>query len=120
MLQIAAAMGLASFTLAVAWQTRFAINGSPGFDPAPLLVFEMNEGRKLGADDTTKGFLAELKQQPAVAGVAISADAIGRKRNPWSQEFKREGGRPIDIRGEGDQPAVLRGVRHPACRGQVV
>ncbi len=96
-LQIAAAMGLASFTLAVAWQTRFAIDGSPGFDPAPLLVFEMNEGRKLGADDTTKGFLAELAQQPAVAGVAISADAIGRKRNPWSQEFKREGGRPITI-----------------------
>ena len=94
-LQIAAAMGLASFTLAVAWQTRFAIDGSPGFDPAPLLVFEMNEGRKLGADDTTRGFLAELAQQPAVAGVAISADAIGRTRNPWSQEFKREGGRPI-------------------------
>ena len=94
-LQIAAAMGLASFTLAVAWQTRFAIDGSPGFDPAPLLVFEMNEGRKLGADDTTQGFLAELAQQPAVAGVAISADAIGRKRNPWSQEFRREGGRPI-------------------------
>ena len=96
-LQIAAAMGLASFALAVAWQTRFAIEGSPGFDPTPLLVFEMNEGRKLGADDTTKGFLAELAQQPAVAGVAISADAIGRKRNPWSQEFKREGGRPMTL-----------------------
>jgi hypothetical protein len=94
-LQIAAAIGLASFTLAVAWQTRFAIEGSPGFDPAPLLVFEMNEGRKLGADDTTRGFLAELAQQPAVAGVAISADAIGRRQNPWSQEFKREGGRPL-------------------------
>jgi cell division protein FtsX len=94
-LQIAAAMGLASFTLAVSWQTRFAIDGSPGFDPSALLVFEMNEGRKLGADDTTRGFLAELEQQPVIAGVTISADAIGRKRNPWSQEFKREGGRPV-------------------------
>ena len=94
-LQIGAAMGLASFTLAVAWQTRFAIDGSPGFDPAPLLIFEMNEGRKLGADDTTRAFLAELAQQAPVAGVAVSADAIGRTRNPWSQEFTKGGGRPV-------------------------
>ena len=96
-LQIAAAMGLASFTLAVAWQTRFAINGSPGFDPAPLLVLEMNEGRKLEEDDTTRGFVAELGQQPAVAGVALAADAIGRARHTWSQELTREGGRPVTI-----------------------
>jgi hypothetical protein len=94
-LQIAAAMGLASFTLAVALQTRFAIDGSPGFDPAPLLVFDMNEGRKLEADDNTRGLLAELAQHPAVAGVASSVDAIGRARNPWGQEFRREGGSPI-------------------------
>jgi len=94
-LQVAAAMALASFTLAVAWQTRFAINGSPGFDPTSMLVFEMNEGRKLEADDSTRGFIAELRQQPAVAGVALSVDAIGRTRNLWSQEFKREGGQPV-------------------------
>ncbi len=96
-LQVAAAMGIASFTLAVAWQTRFAINGSPGFDPAPLLVFEMNEGRKLEEDDTTRGLVAELGQHPAVAGVAIAADAIGRTRHTWSQELKRDGGRPVTI-----------------------
>jgi putative ABC transport system permease protein len=94
-LQVATAMGLASFTLAVAWQTRFAINGTPGFDPAPLLVFEMNEGRKMEEDDTTRGFVAELSQQPAVAGVALAADAIGRARHAWSQELQREGGQPI-------------------------
>jgi putative ABC transport system permease protein len=32
-LQVAAAMGLASFTLAIFWQARFAIDASPGFDP---------------------------------------------------------------------------------------
>ena len=94
-LQIAAAIGLASFTLAVAWQTRFAINDSPGFDPTSMLVFEMNEGRKLGADDATRGFVTELRQQPAVAGVALSVDAIGRTRNLWSQELNREGGQPV-------------------------
>jgi len=96
-LQITAAIGLASFTLAVAWQTRFAINGSPGFDPAPLLVFEMNEGRKLEEDDNTRGLIAELGQHPAVAGVAVASDAIGRARHSWSQELTREGGRPVTI-----------------------
>lgn len=94
-LQVAAAMGLASFTLAVAWQTRFAINGSPGFDPTSMLIFEMNEGRKLEADKTTQGFIAELRQQPAIAGVALSVDAVGRTRNLWSQELRREGGQPV-------------------------
>jgi len=95
--QIAAAMGLASFALAVAWQTRFSINDSPGFDPAPLLIFEMNEGRKLEEDDTTKGFIAEMRHHPAVAGVTMSSDAIGRTRNPWHKEFRREGGRPLMV-----------------------
>jgi len=27
-------MGLASFTLGVSWQARFAIDASPGFDPS--------------------------------------------------------------------------------------
>ena len=88
MLQVATAMGLASFTLAVAWQTRFAINASPGFDPAPLLVFEMNEGRKLVLDDVTRGFVAELSQQPAMAGIALTTDAIGRTRNIWGAEYQ--------------------------------
>ena len=96
-LQIAAAMGLASFTLAVAWQTRFSINGSPGFDPAPMLVLTMNEDRKLEDDDTTRAFFAELAQLPAVAGVTMSGDAIGRARHTWSQELSREGGRPVTI-----------------------
>jgi hypothetical protein len=95
MLQIASAMGLASFALAVAWQTRFSINDSPGFDPAPLLIFEMNEGRKLEEDDTTRGFIAELRHHPAVAGVTMSSDAVGRTRNPWHKEFRREGGQPV-------------------------
>ena len=96
-LQVGAAMGLASFTLAVAWQTRFAVDASPGFDPAPLLVFEIHEGRMVGEKPTTRPFLAELSQQPAIAGIAMSTDAIGRSRNPWSAEIKREGGQPLSM-----------------------
>jgi putative ABC transport system permease protein len=94
-LQVAAAMGLASFTMAIALQTRFAIDASPGFDPAGLLVFEMNEGRSLGETDATRGLMAELKQHPAIADVTAATDAIGRTRNPWRGEFKREGGTSI-------------------------
>jgi cell division protein FtsX len=96
-LQIAAAMGLASFTLAVAWQTDFSMHDSPGFDPTPLLIFEMNEGRKLQEDDTTIGLVAEMRNHPAVAGVTMSSDAVGRTRNPWHKEFTREGGRPAMV-----------------------
>ena len=96
-LQIAAAMDLASFALAVAWQTNFSMNDSPGFDPTPLLIFEMNEGRKLEEDDTTIGFVAELRNHPAVAGVTLSSDAVGRTRNPWHKEFTRDGGRPAMV-----------------------
>ncbi|HEU4781126.1 MAG TPA: FtsX-like permease family protein [Steroidobacteraceae bacterium] len=96
-LQVAAAMGLASFTLAVAWQTRFAIDTSPGFDPAPLLVFEMNEGRSLGETDATRGLFAELGQHPAIAGVTAATDAVGRTKNPWRGEFQREGGASVAL-----------------------
>jgi hypothetical protein len=117
-LQIAAAMGLASFTLTVAWQTRFAIDGSPGFDPAPLLVFEMNEGRKMEEDDNTRGLLAELAHHPAVAGVANSSDAIGRAQNVWGQELKREGGRPVTIESREVTPPFFEeyGIRPVAGR----
>jgi hypothetical protein len=57
----------------------------------------MNEGRKLEEDDTTRGFIAEMRHHPAIAGVTLSSDAIGRTRNPWHKEFRREGGRPIMV-----------------------
>ena len=40
-LQVSTAMGFASVTLAVAWQTGFAMRADPGFDPAPLLTAEL-------------------------------------------------------------------------------
>jgi hypothetical protein len=62
-----------------------------------LLIFEMNEGRKLQEDDTTIGFVAAMRNHPAVAGVTLSSDAVGRTRNPWHKEFTREGGRPAMV-----------------------
>jgi hypothetical protein len=89
-LQVAVAMGLASFTLAIFWQTRFAIDGSPGFDPSSLLVFDLPVGVS-AQDEKPRGLMAALSQQAALTGTAISNDAVGRSKQSWSTEIKREG-----------------------------
>jgi hypothetical protein len=89
-LQVAAAMGLASFTLAIFWQARFAIDASPGFDPSALLVFDLAVGAS-ARDEKPRGFMAALSQQPEVAGIAVSNDPVGRSKQSWSTEIKREG-----------------------------
>jgi putative ABC transport system permease protein len=89
-LQVAVAMGLASFTLAIFWQARFAVDGSPGFDSSPLLVFDLPVGVS-ARDEKPRGLMAALSQQPALTGTAISNDAVGRSKQSWSTEIKREG-----------------------------
>lgn len=91
-LQMATAIGLASFTMAISWQTRFAIDASPGFDPSPLLVLELPVAEPVRESEKSRGLVAALSQQPGVAGIAVSTDPIGRPKNPWSTEIKREGG----------------------------
>jgi putative ABC transport system permease protein len=75
-LQVAVSIALASITLAIYWQTLFAMNASPGFDPTGLLVFEVNEG--IITPERSTGIVPALSQQPGIAGVAVSSDAVGR------------------------------------------
>jgi putative ABC transport system permease protein len=89
-LQVSAAMGLASLTLAISWQARFAIDASPGFDPSALLVFDLPAGVS-AADEKARGLMAALSQRPEVAGIAVSNDPVGRSQESWSTEIKREG-----------------------------
>jgi putative ABC transport system permease protein len=89
-LQVGGAMGLASFTLAIFWQARFAIDASPGFDPSALLVFDLPVGVS-AQDEKPRGLMAALSQQPELAGIAVSNDPVGRSKQPWSTEIKREG-----------------------------
>jgi putative ABC transport system permease protein len=89
-LQVAAAMGLAGVTLAIFWQTRFAMDASPGFDPAGLLVFDLPVGVS-ARDDKSRGLMAALAQRPEVAGIAVSNDQVGRSQESWSTEIMREG-----------------------------
>src|ERR1700736_1401381 len=70
------------YTLAIYWQTLFAMNASPGFDPTGLLVFEVNEG--IITPERPTGIVTALSQQPSIAGVAVSSDAVGRNINASS------------------------------------
>ncbi|TFW34105.1 FtsX-like permease family protein [Massilia horti] len=73
--QFAVAMALGGGALAVAWQTRYASNAYPGFDPEPLLVFDLPEGTAPAAARALRERIAHL---PGVAGVAGISEAIGR------------------------------------------
>ncbi|WP_243493197.1 ABC transporter permease [Massilia violaceinigra] len=88
--QVATAMGLASITLAIAWQTAFAMRVSPGFDPAPLLIIDLPDTVRESA--RARSFIAALSAQPGVAGSAISEDAVGRHQVSWLRDLKRPGG----------------------------
>ena len=97
-LQVAVAMGLASYTLAIFWQTQYAMESSPGFDPSSLLVLEFPDAITMRKSENAAHFMAALSQQPAVAGVAMSGETLGLNRG--------EGGR-IEIRREGGQDASI-------------
>jgi putative ABC transport system permease protein len=73
--QFATAMAMGSVALAILWQTQFAAAAPPGFDPAPLLVLELQEGMDQPAAAAFRDALAQL---PGVDGVADSQEAPGR------------------------------------------
>jgi putative ABC transport system permease protein len=95
-LQVSAAMGLASFTLAILWQTRFAMNRSPGFDPSALLVLDLPRAVSAG-DEKPRAFMAALSQRPEVAGIAVSNDPIGRAQELQSTKIMRDGRDSMEI-----------------------
>lgn len=92
-LQICVAMSLAGITMAIAWQTHFAMHAAPGFDPKPLLIVDLPEQVKNSAK--AQALIAALRREPSVAGVSIAADAVGRSKNRWGLDLKREGGASV-------------------------
>lgn len=88
--QLGAAMGFASVTLAIAWQTSYAMRTSPGFDPAPILIVDLPEQVKYSA--AARGLLTALAAAPGVRGVAVSDDAVGRHKDNWRRNLKRPDG----------------------------
>ncbi|KQV79148.1 hypothetical protein ASD15_21060 [Massilia sp. Root351] len=74
--QMTCAMGLVATTLAVAWQTRFASNANPGFDPRPLLVLELPS--LMWEGDAPRQLHEALLRVPGVQGVTYSPVPAGR------------------------------------------
>jgi ABC-type antimicrobial peptide transport system permease subunit len=93
--QVAAAMGLVGYTLAVAAQVRFAMGASPGFDSSGILVFELPAGSQVRDNPKAAGLIEALTQDSAVASVAVLNDSIGRSQNKWSTDIHRQGGEPV-------------------------
>lgn len=88
--QMASAMGLAALALAVAWQTRFAMSASPGFDPAPILI--VNAPGPVRQDAKVRAFMAELEAQQGIAGLSVSDDPASADQGMWSTNLRRPGG----------------------------
>lgn len=99
--QLALAMGLASVTLAVSLQTRHAMDAPLGFDPDPLLVANLPIGMSAKYTEQPRALREELAQHPAIAGVAVANDALGRTRETWSTDFRRAGGDLVFIEVKG-------------------
>jgi putative ABC transport system permease protein len=91
-LQFAAAMGLTGTTLAVAWQTRYASTLNPGFDPAPLLVFEAQNNMH---DPRLRAMREAIARMPGVQGVAESSMDIFSNNNITT--LRRDGGQATDL-----------------------
>jgi putative ABC transport system permease protein len=91
-LQFGVAIGLTATTLAVAWQTHYASTLDPGFDPAPLLMFETDND--LG-DPRTRALFDAVARLPGVAGVTASLMpfSIGHS----TVTLRRAGGTTTDI-----------------------
>jgi hypothetical protein len=90
MLQVASAICIAAVTLAIAWQTAYAMRAAPGFDPLPLLVIDLpEEGLQNGQSEL---FASALAGQAGVSVVARSDDAVGRGRMSFTREWRRPGG----------------------------
>ncbi|WP_373989858.1 ABC transporter permease [Duganella sp. BuS-21] len=87
--QFSVAISMGSVALAMLWQTQFAASASPGFDPSPLLVVEMQQDINQPAARALRDAIAQL---PGVAGVADSSSVPGRDDHTGtrsSSTFKR-------------------------------
>jgi putative ABC transport system permease protein len=91
-LQFATAMGLTGLTLAVAWQTRYASELDPGFDPGPLLVVEVGDDMR---NANVRAFRDALARLPGVEGVAVSGSRVTVNNN--SASYQRDGGAPVSM-----------------------
>ena len=91
-LQFGVAIGLTATTLAVAWQTHYASTHDPGFDPAPLMLFTIDNDL---SDPRTRALRDAITRLPGVAGVAASLVPFSVGHSTVA--LRRAGGTSTDI-----------------------
>ena len=96
-LQFAIAVGLAGITLVISYQTYFASNANPGFEPAPLLVVDSHFINQ--ADG--RAFRDAVARLPGVSGVAAAGDAVGRHQIAALAGFARPGKADVSLHFKG-------------------
>jgi len=92
--QFAVAIALTGVTLAIAWQTHFASDANPGFDPAPLLVLDLPENMR---DPAATGLRDALARLPGVTGVAAALDPVGQNFVGANFTVKRNNGNKASV-----------------------
>lgn len=93
-LQFGVAIALIAATLAVGWQTRYASQANPGFDPSRLLVVAAPGDGKAPA---AQAFRDELAHLSGVAGVTVADEAIGRDGMKSTVAIERPGQAPVQL-----------------------
>ena len=73
-LQFGVAMALTAVTVAVGWQTWYATNADPGFDPSQLALIRVPESE----DEQVRGLVLALERLPQIEGVTVQSEAVGR------------------------------------------
>ncbi|MGZ5202050.1 MAG: ABC transporter permease [Telluria sp.] len=92
--QFGVAIALIAATLAVGWQTRYASHVDLGFDPTQLLVVTAPENGKAPA---AQAFRDDLARQPGVAGVTVTAEAVGRDGFKATAAIERPGQAAVQV-----------------------
>ncbi len=92
--QFATAMGLTGVTVAMFWQTHYAISVNPGFDTSQLWVIEMPKDM---TDPASRALRDALQQVPGVSGVIASADPLGGGISGGETELVKSDGSRVPV-----------------------
>ena len=97
-LQFSTAMVLTGMALTISWQTRYASEAFPGFNPAPLLVVDLPKGTD---EDLGRAYLEEATHLPGASGVTAATGAIGRPDWKTFAIVQRADGAPTSVEFKG-------------------
>ena len=96
-LQFATAMGLTSITVAIAWQTDYATNFNPGFNPRQLMSIQLPVFNPTDLKPQIPAFRNALIRLPQVVGVAGEVDVVGSGDTGESGDVQRLGGGNLHV-----------------------